>query len=115
MYISFNQLTELPENFGNLDNLYILDLGYNSINNLPDSFLDLSSLTYLWLFNNELSSLPENFCSLDLNWSDDDYFGYPYFAIGGNMLCEDLIVLKTALNFDTYYYSVKSQKKVIKQ
>ena len=112
LYISFNQLTELPENFGNLDNLYILDLGYNSINNLPDSFLDLSSLTYLWLFNNELSSLPENFCSLDLNWSDDDYFGYPYFAIGGNMLCEDIPdCVENSEHFeislDTYYYSVQ--------
>jgi len=112
LYISFNQLTELPENFGNLDNLYILDLGYNSINNLPDSFLDLSSLTYLWLFNNELSSLPENFCSLDLNWSDDDYFGYPYFAIGGNMLCEDVPdCVENSEHFeislDTYYYSVQ--------
>ena len=112
LYISFNQLTELPENFGNLDNLYILDLGYNSINNLPDSFLDLSSLTYLWLFNNELSSLPENFCSLDLNWNDDDYFGYPYFAIGGNMLCEDVPdCVENSEHFeislDTYYYSVQ--------
>ena len=112
LYISFNQLTELPENFGNLDNLYILDLGYNNINNMPDSFLDLSSLTYLWLFNNELSSLPENFCSLDLNWSDDDYFGYPYFAIGGNMLCEDIPdCVENSEHFeislDTYYYSVQ--------
>ena len=112
LYISFNQLTELPENFGNLDNLYILDLGYNNINSLPDSFLDLSSLTYLWLFNNDLSSLPENFCSLNLNWSDDDYFGYPYFAIGGNMLCENIPdCVENSEHFeislDTYYYSVQ--------
>ena len=112
LYISFNQLTTLPENFGNLTNLYILDLGYNNINNLPESFLDLSSMTYLWLFNNQLSSLPENFCSLNLNWDDDDYFGYPYFAIGGNMLCEDVpdcVANSDHFNtsLDTYYYSVQ--------
>tara|TARA_Y100000591_G_C21841149_1_gene705717 strand:- start:2032 stop:3126 length:1095 start_codon:yes stop_codon:yes gene_type:complete len=112
LYISFNQLTSLPQNFGNLDNLYILDLGYNSINVLPESFLDLSSLTYLWLFNNELSTLPEDFCSLDLNWNDDDYFGYPYFAIGGNMLCENIpACVENSAHFetslDTYYYSVQ--------
>ena len=112
LYISFNQLTTLPENFGNLTNLYILDLGYNNINNLPESFLDLSSMTYLWLFNNQLTSLPENFCSLNLNWDDDDYFGYPYFAIGGNMLCEDVpdcVANSDHFNtsLDTYYYSVQ--------
>ena len=112
LYISFNQLTSLPNDFGNLENLYILDLGYNSINDLPDSFLDLNSLTYLWLFNNELSNLPENFCSLDLNWDDDDYFGYPYFAIGGNMLCDDVPdCVQNSEHFntslDTYYYSVQ--------
>ena len=112
LYISFNQLTTLPENFGNLENLLILDLGYNSINNLPDSILDLNSLTYLWLFNNELSVLPENFCSLDLNWNDDDFFGYPYFAIGGNMLCENIPECVEnsehfEISLDTYYYSVQ--------
>ena len=112
LYISNNQLSTLPENFGDLDNLYILDLGYNQINQLPNSIVDLNNLGYLWLFNNQLTELPENFCALELDWSGDDYFGYPYFAIGGNMLCENLPEcvensdhLNTSL--EQYYYSVQ--------
>ena len=112
LYISNNQLSTLPENFGDLDNLYILDLGYNQINQLPNSIVDLNNLGYLWLFNNQLTALPENFCALELDWSGDDYFGYPYFAIGGNMLCENLPEcvensdhLNTSL--EQYYYSVQ--------
>jgi len=112
LYISNNQLISLPDDFGNLDNLFILDLGYNQINSLPNSFVDLTSLTYLWLFNNQLSELPNNFCDLDLDWDGDDYFGYPYFAIGGNMLCENLpecVANSDHLNtsLEQYYYSVQ--------
>lgn len=112
LYISNNQLISLPDGFGNLDNLFILDLGYNQINSLPNSFVNLTSLTYLWLFNNQLSDLPNNFCDLGLDWDGDDYFGYPYFAIGGNMLCENLpecVANSEHLNtsLEQYYYSVQ--------
>ena len=112
LYISNNQLISLPENFGNLENLYILDLGYNQINSLPASFVNFNSLTYLWLFNNQLETLPDNFCTLDLDWDGDDYFGYPYFAIGGNMLCENVpecVANSEHLNtsLEQYYYSVQ--------
>jgi hypothetical protein len=112
LYISNNQLTSLPENFGNLENLYILDLGYNQISSLPDSFINFNSLSYLWIFNNQLAILPNDFCSLDLDWDGNDYFGYPYFAIGGNMLCENLpecVANSEHLNtsLEQYYYSVQ--------
>lgn len=112
LYISNNQLTSLPENFGGLENLYILDLGYNQISSLPASFVNFNSLAYLWLFNNQLETLPDNFCTLDLDWDGDDYFGYPYFAIGGNMLCENVpecVANSEHLNtsLEQYYYSVQ--------
>mgnify|MGYP001292454222 CR=1 FL=1 len=112
LYISNNKLTNLPEDFGNLENLFILDLGYNEINSVPSSILNLDILTYLWIFNNNITELPSNFCDLDLNWNDDDTFGYPYFAIGGNMLCEnvpDCVMNSTHFNtsLEQYYYSVQ--------
>tara|TARA_Y100001970_G_C14180569_1_gene829593 strand:- start:99 stop:1226 length:1128 start_codon:yes stop_codon:yes gene_type:complete len=112
LYISNNQLTNLPNNFGDLDNLFILDLGYNLISSLPDSMVDLNNVTYLWLFNNQLTSLPEGFCNLDLEWDGDDYFGYPYFAIGGNNLCNNVpecVANSDHLNtsLEQYYYSVQ--------
>ena len=105
-------MTHLPEDFGNLENLFILDLGYNEINSIPSSILNLDILTYLWIFNNNITELPNDFCDLDLNWNDDDTFGYPYFAIGGNMLCENVpdCVMNSAhfnTSLEQYYYSVQ--------
>ena len=112
LYISNNQLIALPENFGNLTNLYILDLGYNQLSAIPESITNLEILSYLWLFNNQITALPENFCDLNLNWDDNDTFGYPYFAIGGNMLCENIPdCVENSAHFNTsleqYYYSVQ--------
>ena len=112
LYISNNNLSVLPENFGDLQNLYILDLGYNNITELPNSIIEINNLGYLWIFNNQLQTLPNDFCSLDLDWDNDDYFGYPYFASGGNMLCEDVPeCIANSSHFNTsleqYYYSVQ--------
>ena len=90
LYISNNQLEEIGEGIGNLNNLYFLDLGYNQIPSIPDSFCNLENLTYWWMFRYELDQLPDCICSLNINWNDDDAAGYPYFAIGGNNLCENI-------------------------
>jgi len=109
-YISNNQLQYLPNDFGNLTILYLLDIGYNELDSLPESFCDLSGLTYLWAFNNTLSSVPACICSLDINWNDMDAAWYPYFAIGGNQLCD--VVPECVANsehfhtsLDQFYYS----------
>ena len=112
LYISNNQLTTMPENLGNLENLYTLDLGYNQITSIPESILELDILTYLWIFNNQIMELPNNFCDLDLNWSENDPFYYPYFASGGNMLCENIpeCVLNSDhfnISLEQYYYSAQ--------
>ena len=109
-YISNNQLQYLPNDFGNLTILYLLDIGYNELDSLPESFCDLSGLTYLWAFNNTLSSVPECICSLDINWNDMDAAWYPYFAIGGNQLCDDVpeCVANSEhfhTSLDQFYYS----------
>ena len=90
LVLSFNQLETLPDEIGNMSDIIYLDLGYNSLYSLPNSVVDLEELQYLFIFGNELEDLPENFCDLDLNWSGLDYGFVPYFACGGNYLCENL-------------------------
>ena len=110
LYISNNRVQNLPEDFGNLSNLYLLDAGYNELDSLPESFCNLENLNYLWLFNNEISFIPTCICSLDINWNDMDAAWYPYFAIGGNQLCDDVpecIANSEHFNIslDQFYYS----------
>ncbi len=109
-YINNNVITSLGDSIGNLSNLYFLDLGYNELASIPESFCNLTNLTYLWLFNNNLESLPSCFCDLGLDWNNDDNGGYPYFAIGANMLCDnvDTCVAESEhfeLSLDQFYYS----------
>ena len=86
--ISNNWLTYLPSDFGDLSSLEFVDLGYNQLTEIPESIGELQNIEYLWLFNNQLSSVPESICDLPLTWSGMDVNNYPYFAIGGNQLCE---------------------------
>ena len=110
LFVSNNDLVGLPESIGDLENLFFLDLGYNEIESIPNSICNLLSLDYLWLFNNQLDQLPECFCDLNLEWSENDPFFLPYFAIGGNYLCENLpecVENSENLNIslDQFYYS----------
>ena len=110
LYFSNNGLTNIIDNFGNLTELYNLDLGYNQIPNIPNSFTNLTNLQYVWLFNNQIESLPDGFCDLEINWSEMDAAWYPYFAIGGNKLCENVpeCVANSShfeSSLDQFYYS----------
>ena len=110
LYINNNVLSSLPDNLGSLENLYFLDLGYNELPLVPESICNLGNLTYLWLFNNNLESVPECMCEMDLDWNNNDLGGYPYFAIGANMLCDnvDSCVAESEhfeLSLDQFYYS----------
>jgi len=110
--ISNNLLISLPSNFGDLSELEFVDLGYNQLTEIPESIGNLKNIEYLWLFNNQLSSLPESIFNLQINWSDLDFNNYPYFAIGGNLLCDPDSIpccVLTSDNFiislDQFYYS----------
>ena len=110
--ISNNWLISLPEAIGDLTELEFLDLGYNQIEAVPASISNLINLDYLWLFNNDLSEIPEGICNLPLTWNGVDLNNYPYFAIGGNALCNMNGVpecVESSDNFeislDQFYYS----------
>ena len=109
--INNNWLTSLPEDFGNINQLYFLDLGYNQISSIPESICQLVSLQYLYLFNNQLDSIPECICELNIDWSGFDGGNFPYFGIGGNLLCDDIPeCVENSDNFeltlDQFYYSI---------
>ena len=112
LYISNNWLTSLPDDFGNLTNLATLDLGYNQLESIPESIGSLENIQYLFLFNNQLASLPETICSLNLDWDGVSPQNYPYFASGGNYLCDSELIpdcVENSSNFNTSmeqnYYS----------
>ena len=110
LYISNNTLRSIIEDIDSLSHLTYLDLGYNEIDSLPSSLCDLNELQYLWLFNNNLATLPECICAMSIDWSSDDSAWVPYFAIGGNSLCEnvpDCIANSENFNIslDQFYYS----------
>ena len=100
---SNNWLTSLPENFGSLTSLIILDLGYNQLESIPESIGGLENLEYLFLFNNQLTSLPETICNLNLDWDGISPANYPYFASGGNYLCDPELIpdcVENSANFE---------------
>jgi internalin A len=66
-----NQITSIPESFGQLSNLTRLDLDNNEITSIPESLGQLSNLTVLYLNNNEITSIPESLGQLsNLTWLD---------------------------------------------
>jgi len=85
--LEYNQLTTLPESFGNLSSLEYLYLSSNQLTTLPESIGNLSSLTYLYLYDNQLTTLPESFCNLSINWGGG---GGGIFKIYNNQLCSSI-------------------------
>jgi Leucine-rich repeat (LRR) protein len=64
LLVNDNQLTSLPESFGNLSLLQMLMMQNNQLTSLPESFGELTQLQTLHLNNNQLTSLPESFGNL---------------------------------------------------
>ena len=112
LVINNNLLTSLPMDLGSLTNLFFLDLGYNQISSIPESIENLQNMMYLWIFYNQISLLPESICNIPLDWDGYDFGNYPYFASGGNQLCEENLIpdcVENSSNFeislDQFYYS----------
>ena len=97
---------------GSLTNLFFLDLGYNHIEEIPESIGNLQNMMYLFLFNNLLTILPETICNIPLDWDGISGFELPYFASGGNQLCDSSLIpdcVENSANFEIslnqFYYS----------
>lgn len=60
LYLSLNELAELPESVGELSRLRELYLSMNEISNLPEAIGSLGQLQVLDLSNNRLSTLPRS-------------------------------------------------------
>ena len=59
-----NQLTSLPPEIGQLENLEVLALNENQITSLPTNFENLKRLKKLYLSTNQITNVPIELCSL---------------------------------------------------
>jgi Leucine-rich repeat (LRR) protein len=78
--LSWNQLTgEIPEEIGNLTNLYSLHLNDNQLTgSIPSEIGNLTNLEYLNLYHNQLTGkIPESIC--DLN--NVSYWTYDFYGV----------------------------------
>ncbi|MCI5157437.1 MAG: GTP-binding protein [Candidatus Electrothrix sp. AUS1_2] len=62
--LSYNQLDRLPSELGQLTNLYEINLANNQLTALPEEFRQLKWLTALNLSYNQFSTLPREICLL---------------------------------------------------
>ena len=112
LYLSGNELTQLPESILNLTSLKELRLGSNQFTQLPEQIGDLTSLEYLRLSNNKLIQLPDqigNLTSLELLYSHSNNFTQLPEQIG------NLTSLKELLLYDNNFRQSPDQTQLIGQ
>jgi len=79
--ISYNNISKLSPEIGDLSNLSKLDLKRNKLTDLPWEIMNLKSLTYFDLSYNKLSSLPPEIFSLNkINSNSWFIMGHQLFA-----------------------------------
>ena len=105
-----NKLTSLPDSFGNLRCLRVLYLSVNKLTSLPDSFGNLSLLSTLALHENQLRFLPDSLENLSalkyLNLERNQLKSLPH-SLGTLSALRTLLLKKNAFNY--------TQKRAIQQ
>ena len=104
LYLSKNQLTELPDWFGQLNRLNSLDISYNKLSKLPGSFDGLGQLQILDLSGNNLSVFPKELIQLQQLQKlgiGSEKMGFPDWALSDDseknrltILPESIVALK---------------------
>ena len=74
-----NEITELPQNLGNLTDLLVLNVANNLISTIPESINNLSQLHTLNLAMNPIQKFPQTFW--DLFFRSFDFTGPPFKII----------------------------------
>ena len=65
LLIPFNKLEKLPESFGNLRELRILDIQGNAVSYLPESFVLLPKLEVFFAAKNDFRQFPRELKSME--------------------------------------------------
>lgn len=69
-YLNLNdneQLTSLPESIANLQNLVVLDIEQSGLLSIPENIGNLINLERLYIYGNQLTALPQSICDLSAN------------------------------------------------
>ena len=64
LYLSYNQIKEIPKEICQLTNLQQLYLSYNQIKEIPKEICQLTNLQRLSLYNNQIKEIPKEICQL---------------------------------------------------
>jgi Leucine-rich repeat (LRR) protein len=93
LVLADNDLTEVSERVGELQDLRMLDLGHNKLRRLPDSLGAIEGLSdFLYLHDNELAALPSSLMGLKrlryLNISENEFEALPDAVTGMESLIE---------------------------
>jgi Leucine-rich repeat (LRR) protein len=111
--LSYNQLTSLPQEISNLNNLTEFNLSKNKLTNLPKEILNLSKLTKLWLSSNHLINLPNKIDSLN-NLTEFYLYGNQLTSLPKE-ICNLTNLLKCDLSYNSNLILDKEQKIWIKK
>ena len=64
LHLSFNKITQIPDEISNLANLTQLYLSSNQISEIPDAIANLSNLAQLYLRSNQITKIPDAIAKL---------------------------------------------------
>ncbi|ELP87425.1 leucine-rich repeat-containing protein, putative [Entamoeba invadens IP1] len=109
--LSFNEIQEVPQEFGSLYELEDLNMNNNKLKEVPLCFTNLMKLKNIYLSFNQISKLPSNFFIFSnlraLNFTHNQLTSLPT----GMVYCSQLVELR--LNFNNLEYISNEIEKLV--